>query len=129
MRAEGRDRLLDALLVADIGIDPIEHGQGAPLVGRNVKSRLVHERQETRGLHGHRLAAGVWPGDNQHRPLAAQIQIDRHRRIAKNGMAGAEQAHHGGPWLGRTDCAPQRADAAHRDAVPRPGQDEVEPGD
>ena len=43
-----RERLLDALLVADVGEDAAEDGQRAAVVGGDVQPGLRHQRQQAR---------------------------------------------------------------------------------
>ena len=63
--AEGGERLLDALLVADVGVDGGEDGQAAALVGGDGQAGLGHQAEQADGLEGDGLAAGVGPGDEQ----------------------------------------------------------------
>ena len=65
VRREGRERLLEALLVADVGEDVVEDGELRALGGRDVQAGLGHDREQADGLQGDRLAAGVRPGDDQ----------------------------------------------------------------
>ena len=68
VRTERRQRLLDALLVADIGIDAVEPREAGLLRG-NVQPGVGHHRQQAHGLEGHGLAARVGTGDQQHPAL------------------------------------------------------------
>ncbi len=63
--AEGAERLLDGLLVADVGPDGFEAGQLGAALGRDVQARLRHERQQPDGFERDGFAAGVWAGDDQ----------------------------------------------------------------
>ena len=90
---ERRERLGDALLVADVGHDPPEDRQPRAVGRRDAQPGLVHERQEAERLQRDRLAAGVRPGDDQG-PIAepvAETQVDRDRRVAQQRMARGEQ--------------------------------------
>ena len=93
MRTESGDGLLDALLIAHIGIDTVEHGQRAAFVGGDLQARLAHQRKQAHRLHRNRLAAGVGSGNYQHRPSGPHAHIDRHGVSAKQRMARVDEAH------------------------------------
>ncbi len=48
MPAEGGQRLLDGLLIADIGVDRVEAGQLGAALSRDVQAALRHERPAAR---------------------------------------------------------------------------------
>ena len=77
MPRKGRQVLLDALLVADIGMHLGE--QEHPAVGSagNRQPGTHHEHQQTEGFEGHALAAGVGTADDQQLVCRLQAQIDR----------------------------------------------------
>ena len=69
MAGEGRERLVDRLLVADVGEDGVEDRE-ARLGGRGeAEAELVHQGEEADGLEGDGLAAGVGARDDE-RPRA-----------------------------------------------------------
>ena len=78
VRREGRQALLDALLVADVGEHLLEDRHPRAGVGGDMQAALRHQRQQAHGLERHRLAAGVRAGDQQDAEAAAQLDGDRH---------------------------------------------------
>src|ERR1022692_4208218 len=64
MRREGREVLLDGLVVADVGEDRVENWQ-LGTVGGDRDAALRHQRQQANGLQPYRLAAGVRAGDDE----------------------------------------------------------------
>ena len=92
VRRECRQRLLDALLVADVGHDLVEHGHGAAVGTRDVQAALRHCREQTDGLECDGLAAGIWAGDDERVKFAAERHVDRHGGILRQQrMARAVQ--------------------------------------
>ena len=94
--AERGKRFLDALLVADVGVDAVEPGE-AGFIGGDVQTSMGHHRQQAHRLQRHGFAPGVGPGDEQHPPLRVQRQADGHhvaalRLAQEQRMAGAAQA-------------------------------------
>jgi hypothetical protein len=90
---EGRQRLGDALLVADVGHHPAVDRQPRPVRGRDAKPGLVHEDEEAKRLERHGLAAGVRTGDD-HGPVAESLpepQVDRHRARPEERVPRREQ--------------------------------------
>ena len=75
MRREGREVLLDLLLVSDIRHDSVVERNRAALVEGQRKSHARHERRETRALQGQRLATGVGSRDDEQIELLSQAQI------------------------------------------------------
>jgi hypothetical protein len=65
VRGEGGEALLDALLVADVGEDLLEHRHRRALRRRDVHPRLGHQLEEAHRLEGDRLASRVGAGDDQ----------------------------------------------------------------
>src|SRR5277367_4446655 len=59
MRGEAGEARLDGLRVADIGEDTTEDFDLAVLAGGNQDTRLRYQGEQTDGLEGDRLAAGV----------------------------------------------------------------------
>ena len=89
---ERREGLLDALLVADVGIDAVEPRK-AGLIRGYVQPGVGHHRQQAHGLEGHGLAAGVGTGDQQNAAPGVQRQADRHHVARQQRMPGAAEAH------------------------------------
>ena len=78
VRREGGERLLDALLVADVRKDFIKYGNAAALCGGNVQAALRHKAEKADGLERNGLAAGVRAGDDERIVILAELHIDRH---------------------------------------------------
>ena len=89
MAAERAERLLDGLLVADVGIDGMEERQLRAALGRDVQPALGHERQQTDRFQGDGLAARVRPGDDDGPRSRPGIDIDGNNRVRiEQWMAG-----------------------------------------
>ena len=71
---EGGNVVVEALLVADEGIDAVPEGQGGAAVHRRGQTGQRHERDEAERLEGHGLAAGVAAADDQHAVAALDAQ-------------------------------------------------------
>ena len=117
---EGGQALLDALLIAHIRQNAVEHLHGALVSGGDVQPALGHQTQKPDGFQRHRLAAGVGPGDDQR-------------------VEGRPQRHGDGHSLGRVQQRmprPAQVDAAlfphlrpprvHGVAQLRPGEDGIQ---
>ena len=92
VRGKGGERLLDGLLVADVGEHLVEHGQLAAVGGGDLQAGLRHQRKQPHGLQRHRLAAGVGAGDDQRGELAAHPQRGGHDLFrVDERMAGAHE--------------------------------------
>ena len=63
VRGEGGERLLDRLLIADVGEDVVEDGDARAGLGGHGQSSLGHQAEQSDGLERDRLAAGVGSGD------------------------------------------------------------------
>ena len=95
MGAEGGQRLLDALLVADVGKDAVETGKDG-FVGGDVQSGVGQHGQQAGGFQRHGLAAGVGAGNQQDAPPRVQRQADGNYAAVAAGqqrMPGAAEAH------------------------------------
>ena len=93
MAREGRERLGNALLIADVGHHPPEDGKSSTVCRRYAQAGLVHEGQQAERLQRDCLAAGVGAGDD-HGPVSealAEPQVDGNRAGTEQRMAGAEQ--------------------------------------
>jgi len=75
---ERGERLLDGLLVADVGEHFVEDCKLGAEVRGHTEARLCHQRHEPHRLHRDGLAAGVGAGDDERRKLAAHPQVDGH---------------------------------------------------
>ena len=80
MRGEGRQALLNALLVANIRINCTEHRQ-LRTACRNEQANLRHQRKHTHSLQRYRFTASIRAGNQKHRKFFAQLYIQRHNRI------------------------------------------------
>ena len=126
VRREGRERLLQALLVADVGEDVVEDRQLRPLMRRDVQARLGHDRQQADRLQRDRLAAGVRPGDDQDLELEAEVDVDRHDRPRLGGGGGGRSASSDPrPRARRAGRGRARRGRGLRERVPRPSEDEL----
>ena len=83
-----------------------------------MEAALGHEGQETQGLQGHRLTAGVGTGDDQGVKVFPQIQVVAHGGLGvQQGVAGFFQL----------DVVPQhRLHAPHVGGQLGPGEDDVQ---
>ena len=102
--AEGGQRLLDALLVADVCVYTVEPGEMG-LFGGHMQAGLGHHRQQSHRFQRYGLASGVGTGD-QHHPVVA-VQVDAHwdDRASEQRVAGPDQSQMtvrhllvGDPW-------------------------------
>ena len=92
MGREGRQALLDALLISYVRQHPAEHPHGAAAVGGDVQAALGHQAQQANGFQGHGFAAGVGAGDDQGVELLTQLHGDRHRLgLIQQRMPGPAQ--------------------------------------
>ena len=78
MRRKSRERLLDALLVADVRQDVVKHAHRGVRRGGQLQTGLIHQRKQPRRLQSDRLAACVGAGDDQRVKFVAQPHINRH---------------------------------------------------
>ena len=60
VRGKSGQRLLDGLLVPDVGKHPVEDRERGAFRGRYLHAELVHQRKNANGLQAHGLSAGVW---------------------------------------------------------------------
>ena len=94
MPAEGAQRLLNGLLVPDVGIHRIETQQGGATLGRDVEAALGHKDQQAHGLKRDRLAARVWPRDDNGERAWLWVHINRHDRVRiQQRVACVQQAN------------------------------------
>ena len=84
--------LLDALLVADVGVDVVvDRDLGALRHGQEAAA-LRHEHHEAERLHADRLAARVRARDEQHGKARAELDVDGHDIFVRDQrMARGEQ--------------------------------------
>ncbi len=88
---EGRQRLGDRLLVADVGEDVAPDGQPAAGLGRDVQPGLVHEAEQPERAQRDGLAAGVRAGHDERRVAVAEADVDGHDAPAQPRVAGRQQ--------------------------------------
>ena len=90
VRAKCAERLLQTLLIADIGEDLVEQRYGAALSCRDVHARLRHQTKQASRLQRNGFAARVRPGDDQQMKPIAEADIDRYnlagRRYCRTGL-------------------------------------------
>jgi hypothetical protein len=100
MPGEGRQALLQTLLIADIGKEAGKEMNPTRRRTGDRHPRLHHGQEESRRLQSHGLAAGSGAADDQGIALFAEKEVDRHhchvaRRAGrideKKRMAGATQ--------------------------------------
>ena len=92
---EGRERLGDRLLVADVGEDVAPDRQPAARCGGNVEAGLVHQAEQAERSQGHGLAARVGTGHDQGGVAVAQPDVDRDDAAGEARVTGREQRHLG----------------------------------
>ena len=84
MRGECRERLLDRLLVADIGKNTVEDRHEASVVRRDVKAALGHEGKKSQRLERDGFAAGVGAGNNERVKIGAEADGDRYDGFSRD---------------------------------------------
>lgn len=88
VRGKGREALLDALLVADVGVDVRVDGDDGVRRRRQIAARLGEQHHHAERLHADRLAARVRAGDEQHAVVLADADVYRHDFVLRDeGMA------------------------------------------
>ena len=78
VRGERRKRLLDRLLVADIGENLIEYRKLRPQIGRHLQARHRHEREQADGFERNGFAARVRAGNDKRGKILPEPQIAGH---------------------------------------------------
>ncbi|MNJ36859.1 hypothetical protein D3C77_316640 [compost metagenome] len=76
--------LLDALLIADIGINCIEHAKLASILHRDEQPRHRHQAQQPDRLQGYRLATSIRAGNDDRCVVIAKLYINRNHLIGRN---------------------------------------------
>ena len=71
----------DGLVVADVGEHRLEDAQPRAGARRDVEPGLGHQDQQSRGLQGHGLAAGVGTRYDEGPGRGGDLDVDRHRAI------------------------------------------------
>jgi len=150
---EGAEVGVDRLLVADVGEHSPEHREPRPRGRGDVQASLRHQRQEAGRLQRDRLAAGVWPGDDEDGGGRRQQDVHRHRlgghlagvaakaalpllRLAVLALRAGQllgdrpnqQGMAGRPQLETAVARDRRLDAAHQGREAGLGLDHVELG-
>ena len=90
VRGERAQILLDRLVVADIG-EHLFKQRELGLDGGNGQRRLRHQAEQSDGLQGHRLAAGIGTADQQRAAVLRQFQTDRHGGLVPAAQHVLEQ--------------------------------------
>ena len=91
--AERRERLLDALLIADVGVDAVERLECRAARGGDGQAGLRHQREKPDGLEGDGLPAGVRPRDDERAERFADLQRHGDGVVAEQRVARVDQAH------------------------------------
>ena len=111
--AEGAERLLDGLLVADVGVDRLEEAEFRAAFGGDVQAALRHQHDQADGFQRDGFAARVRSGDDDRARIFGQVKIygDNGGGIEK-GMTRLEETENGGRWtvsLGPRSYGPRSA--------------------
>ena len=89
--AERAERLLDGLLIADIGIDRVEARQLRAALRRDMQSALRHQGEQPNRFQRNGFPARVRTGDDNGARAWLRINIDGHNsvwdRAADGGLA------------------------------------------
>ena len=133
VRRERRERLLEALLVADVGKHVVEDRELRAFARRHVQAALGHQGEQADRLQGHRLAAGVGPGHDQDPKSDSEIEVDRHHgslrlRVrpdaARTRVEGTCATSTRAVWFARTRRQPRQVGGRRgrpRQALPAAG--------
>ena len=81
MRRERGERLLNALLIADVRQNVVENRNFAAIRRGDHQAAHGHQRQKARRFQRDGLAAGVRAGDDERIKITAEVQIGRHDLI------------------------------------------------
>ena len=121
MGGEGREALLDALLITDVRQHPLIDRHLAAVPGWNVQAALGHQRQQPQRFQTDSLAAGIGAGNDQCIKGAAQLNIDGHR------LFRVQQRVPGFPQADGPVPPHQRPDSVHFVAQLTPGENQIQP--
>ncbi len=130
MTGECRKRLLEGLLVANIGKDLVEDGESRAGKRGDLQTKLVHERSQTDGLECHRLPTRVRAGNNEMARVIFQHHINRHdtgtdERVTNLGQPNRAHGELRSNTVRRLAVARPRVYTVEiRDDLVRPGQGE-----
>jgi hypothetical protein len=105
VRTEGREARLDRLFIADIGIDVVEHRDGAFGIHRRRNPGLHHDRDDPDRLQQHGLAAGVGPRDEERPLVGPHRKVERHDLRALGRRAREQERV---PRTPEREAAPRR---------------------
>ena len=78
VRGVGRQVVFQALLVADVQENILEHAGFGVVGAGNEQAHLQHELHQAHGFQAHGLAARVGAGNHQNALLVVQLQVERH---------------------------------------------------
>jgi len=76
MPGEGRKRLLNGLLIADVSKNIPKDADPRTGLGGNLQPGLRHQRHQPNGLQGDGLAAGVGTGKHHREDTAVEFEVD-----------------------------------------------------
>ena len=80
---EGRQVLLDRLLVSDIGEHMSVYGHSAAVVGRYMQTALRHDVEKANGLERDGLAAGIGSGYDESVKILAELEAYGHGLVTR----------------------------------------------
>ena len=95
MARKRRQALLQALLVANVRLDTLEHRDARAFLRRYEESRLRHQCQESSCLERDRLATRIGTRDQQDIEVTTQFEAYGHDRSGEERVAGIQEAEHG----------------------------------
>ncbi len=86
---EGREGLLDRLLVADVGVDVLEHAHLRAGLGRDMQPGLGHQGQQPTVLSVTVLPPVFGPVMTTAKVSSIQVDVDRHDPLRARAAGGA----------------------------------------
>ncbi len=89
VRGKCRERLLNALFVADIGIESVKNRQLGRGFGWQEQTGLGHCAKQPHQLQRNRFTACIGPGDNQRGNAPVHCDSDRHNLVAADQRVAA----------------------------------------
>lgn len=90
--AERAERLLDGLLVADVGKDAVKKWNLRAALRGDVQSALRHEGEQADRFERNRFAARVWSRDDDRARPFFRVHVNRHGGLRiEEGMAGVSE--------------------------------------
>ena len=89
MSRESRQRLLDALLVANVDKDAAEDAGTTRSFQWDEHAALQHVLQESHGLQTHRLSSGIGTRYDEYALLSGELDVERYHLLAMLGQCDA----------------------------------------